>query len=97
MDYYFIPKATACQIQVCDNNGNMAFSGKYKTRKERTFTSKDVEHLNDAIDDTHPDDNSLVIFKDGSIFMDGEEMEKIVIVQKAYMTITSMGVVSSIN
>ncbi len=97
MEYYFIPKGTVCQIQVCDNNGNKAFCAAYKTRKDRTLTSKDVEDLYDAIDDTNPDDISLVLFRDGSIMMDGEEMDKMVVVEKSYMKITSMGLVSSFN
>ena len=77
--------------------GIRLFALHIRLARDRTLTSKDAEDLYDAIDDTNPDDISLVLFRDGSIMMDGEEMDKMVVVEKSYMKITSMGLVSSFN
>ena len=94
MNYYFIPKGTVCQIQVFDGSGNKAFSANYKTRKDRTLNSNDVNDIYDAVDDTDVNDISYVLFKDGKIIIDEEEMDKLIVIEKAYMDIRSMGLVA---
>jgi hypothetical protein len=56
-----------------------------------------MQDVYDAIDDTDPNDISLVLFNDGSVLIDGEQMDKMVVVEKSYMKITSMGLVSSFH
>ncbi len=97
MDYYFIPKATVCEIHVRDKNGRTIFLAPYKTRKDRHLTSRDVQEIYDAVDDTDPADLSVVLFRDGSVNVDDEEMDKMILVEKSYMQITTMGLVSSFN
>lgn len=94
MNYYFIPKGTVCHMQVFDSCGNKAFSADYKTRKDRILNCNDVSSIYDAVDDTDIDDISCILFKDGKIVLDGEEMDKLLLVQKAYIDISSMGIVS---